>query len=306
MLLHSDYLISEILPAGEIHLLAGPSGAGKTTLLMQILADFLAGVPVWGYRPFPAPVFYVSCDRTLNEQKRVMERTRTGWGAFPVAVVKQIFPGTLRPSIGGIVAYAKKHYPETKLLVVDGFATLVPGGRYMDYTVVSDWLRDIQDLCQASEITILGVVHFAKEKKGEGYSNQRERILGSAAWGAFANLVLTLSKDDPEDPRSRVRNLWVCPRNGEETLHKLEMSKGLLVPYTTLGEDDKSSVLECEIRKLPPDLPFGRKAVKELNDRLAPEVQVSDATLDRLLRQMIEEGKLEKAGYGRYKRVSEA
>lgn len=304
MTLHTEYLIADILPAGEIHLLAGPSGAGKTTLLMQMIKDYLEGKPVFGYQTFPGQVFYVSCDRTLNEQKRVMDRTQTSWGSFEVAVLSQIVPKNTSPTIEAILRHVKAHQPLTKLLVVDGFATLTPSGKYMDYSTVSVWLRHCQDLCQLYDITILGVVHFAKEKKGEGYSNQRERILGSAAWGGFANLVLTLSKEDPEDATSTIRNLWICPRNEAEIKMKLKMEKGgKLVTFQDSEEDQLASILELELKKLPIDRVFQRKDVLELNAKL--DLPVAAITVDRMLKRLVVEGRLEKAGQGKYRRVAE-
>lgn len=300
-----DHLIAGIMPAREIHLLAGPPGAGKTTLIMQMLQDFQAGQEIFGFRTFPAPVLYISCDRTLDEQKRVMERTKTAWGSFKVAVLDEIVSHTDSPSIDKVMEFVAKNYSHCKLIVIDGFGALVPDGKMSDYSTVLKFLRRCQAICQHFDQTILGVIHFAKEKKGEGYLNPRDRILGSTAWGGFSNLVMTIEKEDPTNDKNDNRILWICPRNERERKLKLQMNAlGKLVTVEDANEDDLASLFALEVNKLPAAVDYPRKKLVEMGQMWETSA-LSPSTVDRLLKRLVMEGTWERGMKGCYRRVPE-
>lgn len=302
---YRDHIIDNIMPHGEIHLLGGPSGAGKTTLLMQSIDDIIDGGMFFTFKCHATEVFYISCDRSHNEQKRIMDRVKLR-NKLDFEVLDNIFKLGSPATIDGIVKFVRTKRPGTKLLIIDGFATLVPNGKSSDYDTVNRWLRLCRYICETYNITILGVVHFSKEKQGEAYTNQRERILGSAAWGCFSSLVMTLSKEDPTSPTNAHRHLWICPRNWPEQKITLTMgTDGKLQPIDEAEEDNIASLLELALSKLPVDKEYSRKVILKMGEEQA--LPVAPPAVDRLLKSLLEKGTWEKGSkYGCYKRISVA
>jgi hypothetical protein len=64
----------------------------------------------------------------------------------------------------------------------------------------------------------------------EGYANPRQRILGSVAWGAFADTLFNLEPLSPNDPDQTQRRLFIGPRNHKEHHITLEYQNGLFSP----------------------------------------------------------------------------
>jgi len=302
-----QYVIDKIMPVRDVHLFAGPPGAGKTTVILQMLLALQKAEPVFGWRTFPQKLLYVSCDRTSEEQKRVLDRTGTPHDAFPSIVLDDAFPGTATPTIFGLLKWIKLNHPETQFLIIDGFATLVPDGKLNDYGVILKFLRICQELCRKFDLTILGILHSSKQKEGQGYENQREKILGSTAWGGFSNLVMTLEKENNSDPKDPYRVLWINPRNAPEQKIRLQMnSLGRLVTVEEVNDDDLGDLWTAEeLAKLPPEIDYERKTLVRMGAEFKPPV--SSATVDRLLKRLVAEGRWEKGKrFGTYRRVSEA
>lgn len=70
-----EFLIDEIMPANEVHLICGASGSGKTTWTFQeFLAEWQAGRSVSGHASHPVPYVYIALDRTRASVTRTLER----------------------------------------------------------------------------------------------------------------------------------------------------------------------------------------------------------------------------------------
>src|SRR5438445_332753 len=61
-----QYIIEGIMPAGQVHLLAGPSGGGKTTLVFQMMEAIAKGEEFLGHKCKAVPQAYISCDRNIE------------------------------------------------------------------------------------------------------------------------------------------------------------------------------------------------------------------------------------------------
>ena len=126
-----DYLIEDLFPAFEVHLIGGPSGSGKSTWALQtFVLDWQHGRQVLDKQSYPVPWAYISVDRSHRSVIRTLKRM-------------SIEPESLRiysavdhrhSEIEQILEHALKlePRPEMLLLKVCNFSFLVPLVTSMD------------------------------------------------------------------------------------------------------------------------------------------------------------------------------
>lgn len=234
------YLIEQLLPARELSLLAGPSGSSKTTWLFQMLQLWEKGDPVHGHTSHPCPFVYLSIDRSTESAEETMER---------VGVKYPITSGVEEDIVNFTQALdrARKANPAAKLLIMDGFATLVPGGKSNDYNEVAKFLRSVTRHCKKHDVTVIGIVHASKTKENEKYLNPRERILGSVAWAAFSETIFFIAPVNPDKSEDDYRLLEILPRQARAQNVEFQLdARGRLVPSTrrTEMEEDLTAFLD--------------------------------------------------------------
>lgn len=244
-----EFLVDDILPAREVHFLAGPSGAGKSTYLFQFLENWSSGGKVFNHQAHPVPFLYASCDRSLASVHRTIKRVGIKAPEMMMSAGDENIA-----TIDKLQEHILKKYPTAKLLVLDGIASLTPLGKVSDYQTVSGFLKSLSRWCQLHDRTILGIGHSAKTKEGEGYLSPRERILGSVAWGGFAETVIFIEPIKADDTGSRLRRLHLLPRNAREEKFEMELSgNGLLIPSERVQPPSK---LKTFINSLDPGAEF--------------------------------------------------
>jgi len=213
-----EWLVERILPAGELHIIGGPSGGGKTTLIMQLVTDWAAGRSVFGYASHPRPFVYISLDRNEKSLRRTLQRCGVDPDTFPY-----ICPlSTTNPILGFkdlIDNFVKPRFPEVLaggVIIIEGITTLMPGsGKANDYTATFKFFSWLSAYCSETGISLLGVMHSPKMKESERYLNPRQRLMHSVAIGAIAETII-LSEPSFESPIKLDRIVTVLPRNAPE------------------------------------------------------------------------------------------
>ncbi len=296
---HQDFLIDDIMPEREVHLLAGPSGAGKSTLAIQeFIRGLLEGKVVLGKTPHPRGVAYVSCDRSSASFHRSLDRHALAWGTFPHAALRDI-PRGGKSRIWDILSWTQ--IQGVHFIIIDGFASLIPDGKLSDYSMVSAFLVECQRICENWDLTILGVVHATKVKESEKISNPRQRILGSVAWAAYSDLVIVIDEEDPEDSGNQVRRVDVLPRDSGSFTLRLNMNSfGHLVSVEDEAQAELEGVLDLELRKLPMDSEVRTQDLIHLGFNLS----VSRPSTERWISTALMSGRLERVRRGVYRRIS--
>lgn len=201
-----EFLIDGILPANEIHLLGGSSGSGKTTLIFQTLAAWQAGEDVFGHKSFPVPYSYVSLDRSRSSVTRTLQRLDLE-STITRMLCQEDFKSTDN-TVQGVINAALKQHPDSKLFVIEGYQTIV-GDASNKYSQVSTLLRKSATMCAEKQITLLGIAHSPKMKNDEAFQHSREMILGSVAWGAYSDTVITVQLEEA----SGKITVKILPRN---------------------------------------------------------------------------------------------
>jgi AAA domain len=222
-----EFLIENILPSGEVHLLGGPSGAGKTTWLFQILKDqWKPEGKILGHLVHPVPFMYVAADRSKKGVERTMKRAGVTPGSIPFISLVDY------PNIASPVDLANailEQHPDTKLIFIDGVMRLMPTRRDSatdgGFAHVSKFLIALCKLCVEKDLTIVLIVHSPKQKEDSRYTNPRERVMGSAAWAAFTETVILVEPFLPVSRETADCRTMIClPRNSAAIFLDLEFN----------------------------------------------------------------------------------
>jgi hypothetical protein len=211
------YLIDFILPAYEVHLLAGVSDAGKTRWLFHALLEWEQGHdifdPIHSLHSHPVPWVYVAGDRT----ERAAIRTLQDMGMNPNAIPLIPAFGSSHKPMHRIIEEAHKR--GAHLIVVEGFQKFIEGaGQARDVQQFLENMSGYTDPHQNGGCTILGVVESPKLKPNERYDDPRQRVSGVSAWGYYSNTIFLIERNKADlksGTDSPNRTMFVCPKQGK-------------------------------------------------------------------------------------------
>ena len=199
-----------------------------------------------------------------------------------------------------ILKEALKMEPSAKLIIMDGMTSLCPGGKINDYQVVSIFLNSLTMFCIENNVAILGSVHTTKTKEGERILNPRQRIIGSTAWAAYSDTILIMDPADSTDESSK-RILEVMPRNAKHVRKILQFSDA-----GRLEEVDEEAPAQAGgeflLEMFIDNLSFNEDIPGRILMDAARANGIKERTAERSIGKLVEDGKLERAGKGIYRR----
>lgn len=290
----NEFLIETIFPAEEVHLIGGPSGAGKSSWLIGFIRDWQKGDSLFGYKSYPQPFVYVSCDRSKPGILRTFKRLKIDPETFPY------MPMVERDDLLNIPALVDnwlKDHPETKVFFIEGLATFAPSGRdASDYGKTAGFIKRLTRLCQAKHITIVGIVHSPKMREKDRYLNPRQRVLGSVSWAAYAETIILVEPACENDPTSGLRHLTLLPRNAPEEVFDLNFTdSGELI----LAKDDTChKAMFVWLGRAPVETVFKTEdAYKEGRSH-----GFTDRSVKRWLRHALDQGIIHRVAHGEYRK----
>jgi hypothetical protein len=224
------YLIDEILPSKEVHLMAGPTGAGKTRWLFDALLRWQRGLPILGLRSHPVPWVYVASDRSMDGVNRTFDTMGIDRNSFEIlpAWDEHMSFSTIMGAVADLGA---------KFAVIEGFGQFVEAPAHTHQ--VRSFLQSTCTILKTDGCTILGVVECPKMKPRDSYANPRQRVSGAAAWGHHSETIFLVEPSFPDKPQDPNRTLTVCSRN----------YAGMVVPYRFSRGGRLEIVLEKSSRK---------------------------------------------------------
>ncbi len=304
-------VIEDILPRGEVSILAGSSGCGKSTLLMQCLAAFQAGEDKflghtldldikWGYLANDhAWKMYEDtarrCHLRINDIPHisVMDDDTIDLEIFKQDSLRLLEQQLLRLKDEGAEA-----------VVVD---TLVSwfGGDIRNYNGPAYALLRLGRFCRKHSLTLLGTHHATKARSDFTYKRPQDRISGSAALLGFSSTQLCLIPPDENGTASY--HFHIVAHNAPAKMIALERADasrgGIFTPFDTADSPNLLSV-EHEIRMIVEEargLNVTRgQIIASLGGRISP------ASIDRHVRQLVREGAIIQTRRGEYRVAGEA
>lgn len=290
------YLIEGMIPAGQVHLLGGPSGGGKTTLAFQMLGALVKGEPFLGRQTRQVKIAYISGDRPTLSVLETQDRCGVSFPVFSAVDENLVGEDLITKIFPRLTAVCGGEKPD--VIYIDGFTAFVPGGFLNNYSIVAKWLAGLQRYCRKMGITIIGACHTAKTKEGEKFTNPRQRIAGSVAWAGFSETVLIIEPLDDEKAKDK-RIVHILPRNhsGENLILKFNSIGQLTLPdKVAQAETITSFVMDGIMSQLKP----GTQVLYSYLHDAAIAKGVNARTFNRWLVKSVEDGSLRKEKRGIY------
>jgi hypothetical protein len=293
----NDFLIDQILPSREVHIIAGPSGSGKTTWALQtFVLDWQKGRDVLGFKSYPVPWAYISSDRSLDSVHATLRRLKIPNESFRKA--SAVDSGY--HDIGQILRAMNNLAPRPQFLYLDGMLNLLPPKVHPnDNRAVSGWLADLTRLCKKENMTLMGSLHSPKMKADDWYDNPRQRISGGASWAGFADTVILVEPVSPDDPsQMHHRRLIILPRNHKEIVKNLAFNdQGRLVESDEILNDDLFYAFLISIK---PGATFHVERILSVFSGT-----ISPKTVHRMLEERIQAGEIERLSKGTYRKIGD-
>lgn len=229
---------SSFLPLGRVHLFAGASGSGKTTLLFQILKAALNHQQFLDINTRWLPTLYIAFDRLNDEQEETMQRVGLPTSAVPHYCIEVPMYDRNKETdtrLSDVLVYATTQLmPGVKVIIIDGIYMLAPHGEINNYVKMGIWLQKASILARSMDVTVLGVIHSAKQREGNRIIDPRYSGIGSVAGGGFSSTQIVVEQPQVEGaPERRVVNVY--PRNSKVEKFDMKLDdNGLLQPYTEM------------------------------------------------------------------------
>jgi hypothetical protein len=160
---------------------------------------------------------------------------------------------------------------------------------------MAEWLQRAGDMCEALDLTLIGVVHSAKQREGQRITDPRYSITGSVATGGFTSCQIIVETPDAVKAPDK-RKVWIYPRNAKQRCFDMEMnSQGILVPDSQLESDRLCYLEESVLAEAERPLALG-----EIARVMQGRVGTSRSTTQRYLAQLVSEGRVDKFAHGMY------
>ena len=298
-------VIPHYLPGGGLSLLAGAPGVGKTALLAGLLRDIRDGRAIFGHTlgTRPPAIGFINSDRSWDK----------GAGIWFGRVG---YPDIRRYSIADDPTFSakrlRKRFERTDLLCsfIDQLAlppgslinvdpvSIFLGGNLLDYDTCYVASQEIRAYLRQKQYTLLGTAHSSKLKtnKQDRYLRMQDQILGSTALLGFSDTQMYLASPE-ELGKSYYAFLW-HPHGAKSEVHYLDRDEqGLFLSWTGVDQVAQSQL----IAYIPDDgtaIEFGA-----LVDA-AQAVPLSRRTVKNIIDSLMERGVIERAGHGKYRRVT--
>ena len=297
-----DDLLPDYLPGGGISILAGAPTAGKTALVAGLLRDLLAGRPIFGRTPRQVAWGYINSDRSWAKGAGLwLKRAGVDIPYYSLADDPGFSPKRLRRKWERVDVLAsfidKLGLPPDSGILADPISVYL-GGNLLDYDACMVACLEIRAYLRERRYTLLGLAHSGKMKadKTDRYVRTTDQVLGSTAIPGFSDAILHLAT--PEEIGKTYYRLTWHPHGAKAETYVLERDdQGLFIPYAGVDEANKRRVLSC-LPLAPDSVPL-----KTIID-FAQQFPLSRSTVIRVLEALIDDGLVEKVGYGQYQKVA--
>jgi hypothetical protein len=289
-----SFIVDQILPKFETHLVGGPSHSGKTTLMFQTIERWRTGKDVFGHESYPAPFCYLACECSSGTVKSTLSRVGIDPETFPFASIIEYSDVN---NFDAAYALASQIEPKLEVLFIDGIHRIC-GGKSNDDQAVGNFLAAVNRQLADLELTVIGVGNSTKVKGDEKFLNPRERFRGSGAWGTGTRTMIVVERARNDELRDPKRTVMVIPTNAPDQVLSYSLdAHGLFQPdiEEPTRFDEFAEMITCR----EPGDEITRQELLEIASYVGDE-GIPERTVNRYIERMVEEGRLKKAQWGRY------
>ena len=296
--------IPGIIPFGTVTLFAGAPGVGKTAILAEWCARWRHGRTINGKPTNPPTAFYyLAADRQWKSHQL--------W--FDAVGFSDINHYSIADDLTYDLSRLQKAYaahdcfmdavkrldpiPGSHLFVDPASPLFIAGDPNRARDVAATLLR-FSRVCQKYYINITATAHFSKQKSDprEQYTRPQDRIAGSGAFAGFTDTQMYLI--DPAPPKQPYHVLGWVPRHAKpEEFKYVRNDEGLFVPYELYEELERSEqAITC--------VPFDPTPASIVLHKIQTVLNLSNASAERYLSQLVKTGRVLKLRRGVYQRAS--
>jgi hypothetical protein len=289
-----DYIVDRLFRRQAISLLSGPPYAGKTTLMFQIIRDWSAGIPIFGYESFPAPCCYVSTIHTVQHAKDVMARV----GVIDTKVISTVNDGNESRSFERVCDLAGRIVPELGVIFLDGIHPMCSGNPN-DPGAVTESMANMNRLLSERRLTLIASGCSSKPK--DHYSSPRDRFAGAYSWLQGSSAFVSVDFVQPENPSDGRRVVVVHSKSGAaEKLQYRFTHEGMLALVSGTATTDpfqRYENFDNILFAFPPGYVLTAQEIVEIGE----QVGLSRSSVNRRLADLMSTGYIGKAKWGSYR-----
>lgn len=243
-------------PKGRTHCIAGATGAGKSTFMLDMLARQERGEYVLGHAGAGFTYRVLMADRGEADNQETLRRLGLSLEDEHYHCLEDVGKGP--DSVAAIKDYIEGLPEIPDVVFVEGADFLVKKTSDPDY--VEPFLRAFNRLAKHYHISIILSLGTGKSRKGEEYAIQRQKILGTQAWGRLLTSVVVLDYVAGEDDAERT--LFHSNHNSAAELFEMKFnSEGQLVEKSPV--EVKLHPLEAWLTQRDPDKFWTTKQISE-------------------------------------------
>ena len=290
-----EYIVETLLPAGEIHILAGASAAGKTTLLFQFIQAWRRGKPILGFKSEPAPICYIGGDRRGNAYERLEQRL--GVDPIPfISVIDACRESEVCPKID--LAWLSKMLtyfnPEPEVLFLDPLDLFIGVTNFNDkHQVATGMVRLAQWL---GERTAICMLHPAKVRENAQFLDIFDMISGSHSLQAYCSTRAFLVRHDKHHDGQSC--LYIRGQDFPE--HQVALSIDENGAFAVQSIHSDWNTIETLLRRFPP----GSVETATLVNLMTEDGAASRSSTFRALSALAKSGKITKLEHGLWTRLN--
>ena len=285
-----EYFAYPLLKRGELTLLVGEAKfSGKTTLMFCALKTVLEREPFLGEETKFGKILYLS--EQGNNLSRAVESSKINTDdeeSFRVVQFKDVWREPWEDTIERAVVTAKEQ--DREILPVDTFSAFshLKGSEENDAGAVASRLEPLKVAAQAHDLAVVLVHHSGRDSI----------IRGSSAFDGTVDTIVHLSRP-PGNQNENLRHITAIGRCDPLSLNIELTEDGVYVP---LGSSDRVAFTKAvrAIREVLPRRAGGALVLDGVVDRVKESgADVSNASVERALRWLVDQGSVERVGAGR-------
>src|SRR5215213_428297 len=285
-----EYFAYPLLKRGELTLLVGEAKfSGKTTLMFCALKSVLEREPFLGEETKFGKILYLS--EQGNNLSRAVESSNINTDdeeSFRVVQFKDVWREPWEDTIERAVVTAKEQ--DREILPVDTFSAFshLKGSEENDAGAVASRLEPLKVAAQAHDLAVVLVHHSGRDSI----------IRGSSAFDGTVDTIVHLSRP-PGNQNENLRHITAIGRCEPLSLNIELTEDGVYVP---VGSSDRVAFTKAvrAIREVLPRRAGDALILDGVVDRVKESgADVSNASVERALRWLVDQGSVERVGAGR-------